>query len=236
MIGTDLEAINTLVSVPGKVLHWWPGGPGSPGTYTPLEKLPADIRELYEYNPEKAKKMLADAGYPNGFTLRMNIQAKYEPHSERAALLQDQWSKIGVNLQLDVLETATYTAQRMTQGFPDTQIAPQEIVNPLHLYRWCHSKGTLSMSGYSNPRFDELVEKASATRSEEEANPYTLEAAQIHLREVGYLPLDLTVSSPYWWPWLRNHWGETNVTDANQVNPLYAYMWIDQTMKKDMGY
>ncbi|UCD08744.1 MAG: ABC transporter substrate-binding protein, partial [Dehalococcoidales bacterium] len=50
--------------------------------HTPLEELPAETQELYGYYPEKAKQLLAEAGYPDGFKIKVNMQNN--PTSEAA--------------------------------------------------------------------------------------------------------------------------------------------------------
>jgi len=55
--------------------------------YTPLEETPADVQELYNYDPAKAKKMLADAGYPNGLTLEL-LSPQVESDVDRAKIVK----------------------------------------------------------------------------------------------------------------------------------------------------
>lgn len=61
----------------------------------------------YDYDPEKAKKMLADAGFPDGFKLSMNISNSgiYLPPMQ---IVQEMWKKIGVDLELNVVDHPTY--------------------------------------------------------------------------------------------------------------------------------
>jgi peptide/nickel transport system substrate-binding protein len=64
-------------------MHTYPFPPSFKEVYTPLDKLPPSARELYSYNPAKAKKLLAEAGYPNGFSFKAQIPNpdKPEPRS-----------------------------------------------------------------------------------------------------------------------------------------------------------
>jgi len=236
MVGTDINAFNALSGMSGMPLHWFPGGPDIISSYTPLEEMPAETRLLFDYDPTLAMEMLSLAGYPDGFEIDMEVRP-FLIDGERAALLQNQWAKIGVDLDIKVVEETVWFAHRYSLGYGDTTIGTLEMTNPQHLLRWCHSTlGALNISGYTNARFDELVETGTACMDSTEANTYFKEAALIFINEVGFLPLDMFVTSPYWWPWLKNYYGETNVADATQIQRLFAYMWIDQDLKAEMGY
>jgi peptide/nickel transport system substrate-binding protein len=61
-----------------------------------------------EYNPELAKKLLAEAGYPNGFTIKPYFISKSFFYPKVLTLAQEQLKKVGINLELQVVEHAAY--------------------------------------------------------------------------------------------------------------------------------
>ncbi|WHH60103.1 ABC transporter substrate-binding protein [Petroclostridium sp. X23] len=63
--------------------------------------------KYFEYNIEKAKKLLADAGYPNGFSCRLLSSSSYSMHQQTAIAVQSDLKKIGIELTLDLPDWAT---------------------------------------------------------------------------------------------------------------------------------
>ncbi len=61
-----------------------------------------------EYDPEKAKKLLAEAGHPNGFTIKNYFISKSFFYPKVLTLAQEQLKKVGINVELQVVEHATY--------------------------------------------------------------------------------------------------------------------------------
>src|SRR5215510_1772558 len=64
--------------------------------------------ELPEYNPELAKKLLTEAGSPNGFTVKNYFISKSFFYPKVLTLAQEQLKKVGINVELQVVEHATY--------------------------------------------------------------------------------------------------------------------------------
>ncbi|HYZ29232.1 MAG TPA: ABC transporter substrate-binding protein [Thermoleophilaceae bacterium] len=67
---------------------------GTPGTPGYLESA----SDQYSYNPQKAKQLLAEAGYPNGFKVNMEIFTQNPPTSDVAQAVISDWEKIGVKV------------------------------------------------------------------------------------------------------------------------------------------
>jgi peptide/nickel transport system substrate-binding protein len=61
-----------------------------------------------EYNPELAKKLLAEAGHPNGFTIKNYFISKSFFYPKVTTLVQEQLKKVGIIMEVQVVEHATY--------------------------------------------------------------------------------------------------------------------------------
>jgi peptide/nickel transport system substrate-binding protein len=64
--------------------------------------------EFPEYNPELAKKLLAEAGHPNGFMIKNYFISKSFFYPKVLTLVQEQLKKVGINVELQIVEHATF--------------------------------------------------------------------------------------------------------------------------------
>jgi peptide/nickel transport system substrate-binding protein len=201
-----------------------------------MEKLPADAQELYKYNPEKARKMLADAGYPNGFEMKFFISSDDNENVGFASLLKDEWAKIGVKVNIVANDYVTYRRFRDTFTFDDAIIAGTQIGNATgSVTNLLKSEAWLNYSRYSNKRVDELSDMISAEMDPAKQDAYIKEAAVIATQEVSAIGAYLMPQADYWWPWLKGFYGEVSIEDGS-FGGLAAYVWIDQALKKQLGH
>ncbi|MFI5267471.1 MAG: ABC transporter substrate-binding protein [Chloroflexota bacterium] len=111
----DREAIiKSILAGHGTVLPsaLWPGWLG----YTP------DVK-AYTYDPAKAKSLLKDAGYPDGFSFKWSVtQGVYEKDIELAQAIAGQLSQVGIKANLVTLERAKLLAERNTGSFDMTSL------------------------------------------------------------------------------------------------------------------
>jgi len=242
MIGTDMKAFGDLLDVGPLPLHWTPLWPGHPETiFTPLEDLPAETRLLYDYNPELAIQMLADAGYPDGFTIDYSTFTM-PLNLDQAALLKYQWDKIGVEVEIKALDLSAF---EMAEGkgkeekpFKGALYAEPATGNPDTLFRYGGTGGMENAGQWSDPYFDELgvkIRAANEAGDYAEQDRLTKEAAVVFLNAAFSIPWNPMMNGIYWWPWLKNYYGETNLADQDFYIPL-AHAWIDQDLKVEMGY
>ncbi|MBN1687013.1 MAG: ABC transporter substrate-binding protein [Spirochaetales bacterium] len=238
MVGTNLDEFHKLAMAPDLPLLWNPVFPGNPA-YVPLEKLPADIQVLYKYDPQLAKKMLADAGYPNGLDVKLCTET-VERDRDRADLLKSQWSKIGVDLEIDARETTDYLAARYPTPKPTYHGVIEEgftSANPLTVLDMVYkTRGGLNYAVYSNPKLDKLIADALWELDPGKQDQIIKEAAKVLLYDAVSIPLHFDRGKIYWWPWVKNYYGELKLADDCGQSQIFNYVWLDRDMKKKMGY
>lgn len=125
----------------------------------------------YLYNPEKAKQLLKEAGYPNGFTFSTD-STQDSMRGDVIEILQNQWKKVGVNMKLNVLEHAAYL-HKVRKGAMPVMAQPgikPDIDSFLSTYFYgpsCYKEPTallnLSCFGKAIPGADDLIEEARVT-------------------------------------------------------------------------
>ncbi len=98
MLGTDFQQIIDMS------LYGY--GQITKSYLSPMQNSYNDDLPDWEYDTEKAKEALAAAGYPNGFDVTMTVASGNALFEQLGTLLQDQWSKIGVKVNIESLDIA----------------------------------------------------------------------------------------------------------------------------------
>lgn len=235
MIATDIKAFNAIWAKGATHIDWFPWFQGDPTIFTPKEKLPERVKELYDYNPAKAKQMLAAAGYPNGFTVELETRSIPE-FADPAALVVDQWAKVGVTVKLKTFSPTEFGKRLTDMNYENIIFEGLSVSNPIDtLLRDGETGNVHNYAKWSNKEFDRLMHEVVASTD------YTLqaknmrEAGLIQLEEAPYIPLSTQMWGFVWWPWLKGYNGEFSYSDGG-MGSQYCYMWIDQALKKQMGH
>lgn len=126
--------------------------------------LPVSAFPSYERDIAKAKKLLAEAGYPKGLNFSILCSSTYEGGLAVAQVIQNQLMDIGVNAHLDVVEWGTYIdrwVKRDYQGIVELRGGGADPDR--FLYRMLHSTGSVNNFLFKNQQLDELLEKGRGT-------------------------------------------------------------------------
>lgn len=71
----------------------------------------------YDYNPIKARELLAQAGYPNGFDMKLTLSESEQDQVDMSEIIQNQLGEIGVNVTIDIMENASFLNLIVDGGF-----------------------------------------------------------------------------------------------------------------------
>jgi peptide/nickel transport system substrate-binding protein len=200
--------------------------------YVPMDKLPANVQELYSYNPTKAKQLLTAAGYPTGF--KTTITCYNTPtQTDYLAMIQSMWAQVGITLNINALDYAVWMARLQTRTYDELIYA----YNSGAWNKWINFNGASQYnSSYVNDaRVKELWPEMQASIGFDESKtyklnadlmPYVLEQCWVHAKPNPYAYV-------IWWPWLKNYHGELQVGYYNYPGAL-KYRWQDLDLKEEM--
>ena len=230
-IADDLYGGNaSLLSYPVKEM------PDFAAAYVPLEELPESTQELYGYDPDKAKQLLADAGYPNGFKAKLVHRSDVDWQVDIAAVLQEQWSKVGVELELVPMDYGAFTSVMVRFQHEDMLLADSLWTSSPYK---CQTWGTLDQArnlsrvddSYLQGKYEEIqanfldpVKRAAILK---EVVPYILDKA-------WYIEPPNFLTYTMWNPWLKNYNGEYCLGYTKFWCSISRYGWIDRDMKFEM--
>lgn len=68
----------------------------------------AALTDFYPHDTDKAKALLAEAGYPDGFDMTITVPANYQPHVDTAQVLREQLAAVGINATVEPVEWGTW--------------------------------------------------------------------------------------------------------------------------------
>ncbi len=123
-----------------------------------------DSLTVYDQDIEKAKALLADAGYPDGFTLTCTVPSNYQTHVDTAQVLKDQLAKIGVTLEIEPVEWAQWLEGVYTnENYETTIIGHSGKLDPQDFLNRFSSTYARNYFNFSDADYDALIAEASST-------------------------------------------------------------------------
>ena len=218
------------------VLFGYPMHPDYVGYYEPLDKMPVAAQELFVYNPEKAKALLAEAGFPKGFSFKVQVCSCAPDHMDLLPLVAAYLDKVGVKLEIQPMEYGAFLSAMTTKTHAAGYLMQNGHTNPTTSIRKSFvSKQTWNPSMYSDPEFDKRMAATYLERDESKRQLLIKLMTRDIVEKAPYIWLPTPHVYSAWWPWVKNYDGELRV-GSERPGPIHARMWVDQTMKKKMGF
>ncbi len=163
---------------------------------SPVQSTP-ELEKRLPYDKAKAKQLLAEAGYPNGFEVTLDCpNNRYVNDEKICQALAAMWAQIGVTINVNAMPRANYfpklektdTSMYML-GWGGGAIDGIFILQPVLSTYTGKGDGDYNYGRYTNPRLDELVAKVKVDMNPDQRLAEIREALAAHNAEINHLPL-----------------------------------------------
>jgi len=228
----------------------WPVMPNWTSEFTPLEELPQNLRELFEYHPDKARELLAEAGYPDGFKTEVAVPATSARAIDLMSVVKGYFADVGVDMEINVMESSSWTSTLFGRAFPGMNYWGIWENNGLYdALGWANggwasrdeeTNELLAMSMYNfggvvDPVAEEVQELYYATVDATERSRMCREENLRQMELQWELQLPTAAYYLFWVPWIKGYHGERGMgPDAPENHGMYLFMWIDQDLKEEI--
>ena len=158
------------------------------------------LTDYYTRDIEKAKALLAEAGYPDGFDMTMTVPSNYTPHMDTAQVLVEQFKAIGVNAVIQPIEWESWISDVYTNREFQSTVVGVDAANMTAramLERFTSQRAEKdgdNFINYRNAAYDDLFAQAQAAGDAEQTALYkqmernlTENAANVYIQDLADL-------------------------------------------------
>jgi peptide/nickel transport system substrate-binding protein len=236
-MAVDKQAIVDKYYQGNAELFGWPFYPikANAPFYTPLKDMPASVQELFKYNPTKAKQLLAEAGYPSGFKTKIVVSSA-GPEADLLSIVREDLLKVGVDMQIQVLEPTIYRNVRTARTNEEMIIFPSTMYSMPYMIHEIRADSAGDASYWQDAQTLAVWQTIQDNMGRDDAK--WVKAVKDVMPHVLDEAWGIFVPAPYvyhlWWPWVKNFRGEISTGYARSMRGT-RYLWIDQELKTSMG-
>ena len=194
----------------------WSQGHGVPNTAVPaafkewalpINELPAESRRLYETNHAEARKLLREAGLPNGFKTTLDATPGYGPdYVDAVQVALRNWKSAGIDVELKLKEYGAYIAstifgkfERMAGGLFGLWTVPE-----LYLYSYHVPGQALNAGGVNDPKLTEMIRQQRRVFDVRKRRDLLYDIQRYCAQQVYHLYAPSVNSVAAWEPYVKN--------------------------------
>ena len=189
--------------------------------------MPDSMNKRYPFDIAAARRLLAEAGYPNGFSVTLDCPNDRYINDERLCVaMASMWAKIGVTVKVAAIPKANYfpKAQRLDTSFymlgwggAGAATDAYFTLNPVIHSRNEKGDGEYNWGNYKVAALDDLIDQAARETDIMLRQQMMIKAMQIHHDEVLHIPLHLQVI-----PWAAR----AGIEVVHQPNNQLQVRWV----------
>lgn len=215
----------------------WPMMANWYGLFTPIEELPDEFREAYEYHPDRAIQLLKDAGHPTGFNMEIWMRSYGAAELEMVEIVVDQWAAIGVNANINLMDYTTWTGKILKdpKSWTGAAVFRGGTVSPYRSLVYGTTGSYWNYAPFEDPVYDKMVADIFLEGDVNKQNEMVREASLYYLSKVFTIRFPAPYLRVVWWPWVKNYNGEIAIGQLDTAG-MIARCWIDSDTKKSLGY
>ena len=209
----------------------------------PYEEWPTDLKHEYSYDPDLARQLLSDAGYPNGF--KTNIVVDTGADMELFQIVKSSFSQIGIKMEVRPMESAECTAFVEARKHDQLVFRPYGPLGhtyaPFQAIARLHTRSSSNWTMVSDPVIDALYSKALLAGDEDVLKQIVKDMNERVARQ--HFAISLLKPSAYslYQPWLKGYHGQIHsiwmgVGGPSRLSFYGARFWIDKNLKHLTGH
>jgi len=197
---------------------------------------PDEVKDIYTYDPEAARQLLADAGYPNGIQGNC-IVLNNATTMDYYQTVQSYWAAAGIEITLDPREQGAWYVILQNRQYDFMMYGTGAPITNLHSALCMWGTAATNPSYIDDPVVNEAREEMIdlSIVDDPAADAVHRELMKYVLAQCWCVPTPGGGSYSLWWPWLKNYYAISSVGYMNTDNWV-TWAWVDTDLKKSMGY
>lgn len=191
-----------------------------------------EIRKVYRYDPTEAKKLLGEAGYPNGITVELIYPGKAygEWYANAMELMQAQSKKVGFDIQLRSLESPEVAARAKNGDFQIGGGGTLGLFADIdsNLFGSWHPTSGNNSAHVDDPKLTPMIEAQRREADPKKREELIKQAAQyINENVVGVMPLFRMPTAYFWHPHVKGQYPNF-ATAGTSYTPYLTDTWVER--------
>ena len=244
------QAMQMALDLPTIAATYYAGTcPSTPSTMTsmymtgwtyPYDQWPQELKDSYAYNPTKAKQLLADAGYPNGF--KTDVVTATSSDLDLLQIIKSYFAAVGIDMTINTMDYASWNT--MVRAKKHDQLAYNNSLGftfpPLMGFRRFQSTSGNNWCDVNDPAWDALYLKALAATSLSDTKSLVVQGNTYMASKQWEISLVTPNVFALYQPWLKGYNGQQfSISGSSGILWIGFYgarFWIDQNLKTSLGH